>query len=52
MGKLTFCFGGDLVPTSTNEQFFCDGKIEQIIDQSIAFELSQCDFKIYNLETK
>lgn len=51
MGKLTFCFGGDLVPTSANEQFFCDGKIEQIIDQSIAFELRQCDFKIYNLET-
>lgn len=42
--------GADLVPTKSNEEYFINGNIEEIIDKEIMDILSNSDFRIFNLE--
>lgn len=43
--------GADIVPTKTNIQYFCDGTINNIIEDDLENVLKNADFRIFNLET-
>jgi len=42
--------GADIVPTESNQKFFCEGKIDKFVDEKILEFLASADIRIFNLE--
>lgn len=51
MADLTICLGGDIVPTSKNQELFCDADIDGLFDSELQDILSASDANVFNLET-
>lgn len=43
--------GADIVPTSNNLSFFCDGSVNDIVDKGIIRVMNAYDYRVCNLET-
>lgn len=50
MDHFSIIIGGDLVPTTSNEEYFITGAIESLADNPLLEALNVADFRIYNLE--
>lgn len=46
-----FVIGADLVPSKTNENYFCKGDAVSLVGEPLNHILSRADFRIFNLET-
>ena len=42
--------GGDIFPTPSNEQLFCEGNAEKLIGKELLEDFSAADFRMFNLE--
>ena len=50
MDAIQIIIGGDLVPTKSNLDLFISGDIVTLIGEDLRGILSECDFRIFNLE--
>lgn len=51
MDKLKVMIGGDIVPTTSNMEYFMNGDVVSLLGNGLLQELAQADFTIFNLET-
>jgi len=51
MKNINVLIGADLVPTKSNYDLFCQGKINEIFDDKLLKIFNNSDFSIFNLET-
>lgn len=49
--SLSLVIGADLVPTASNYGLFSEGAVDVLFGEELLRVLSDCDFKIFNLET-
>lgn len=48
---MSILIGADFVPTESNIDLFCEGKVEELFGDELLKEFQAADFRIFNLET-